>query len=183
MGGKLPAGSPSNASPWRFHARAEDLAWVFNELPEDRFEVFVCAGFVAGACGCDQRAAPPASYLHAKIRLDFDHRLSGRAEIEMARLIEFQLTDQPERKLVERAKGILQRDLAEREQAYLALQRQSPKRKRSKKSPRPLSSAKSAGLQNNVVAPGVNQDKEAVALSGVCQNIFTRTAHPQKASI
>ena len=59
------------------------------------------------------------------------------AEIEMARLEgeNSQLLQQLEtRKLVERAKGILQRDLGmNEEQAYLALQRQSRQKRRSLK--------------------------------------------------
>ena len=56
------------------------------------------------------------------------------AEIELARLEEanFTLAEQLQtRKLVERAKGILQRDLGlSEEQAYLALQRQSRQKRR-----------------------------------------------------
>jgi uroporphyrinogen-III synthase len=56
------------------------------------------------------------------------------AEIELARLEEanFTLSEQLQtRKLVERAKGILQRDLGlSEEQAYLALQRQSRQKRR-----------------------------------------------------
>jgi uroporphyrinogen-III synthase len=56
------------------------------------------------------------------------------AEIEMARLedVNSTLAEQLQtRKLVERAKGILQRDLGlSEEQAYLALQRQSRQKRR-----------------------------------------------------
>ena len=59
------------------------------------------------------------------------------AEIEMARLEceNSNLAEQLEvRKIVERAKGILQRDLGlNEEQAYLALQRQSRQKRRSMK--------------------------------------------------
>jgi uroporphyrinogen-III synthase len=59
------------------------------------------------------------------------------AEIEMARLeVENSLlTDRLEtRKVVERAKGILQRDLGiTEEEAYLAIQRQSRQRRKNKK--------------------------------------------------
>ena len=56
------------------------------------------------------------------------------AEIELARLEEANVTLAEQlqtRKLVERAKGILQRDLGlSEEQAYLALQRQSRQKRR-----------------------------------------------------
>ena len=59
------------------------------------------------------------------------------AEIELARLEEANssLTEQLEtRKIVERAKGILQRDFGlSEEQAYLALQRQSRQRRKAMK--------------------------------------------------
>ena len=59
------------------------------------------------------------------------------AEIEMARLENenSELSAQlEERKLIERAKGILQRDLGLTEQeAYLAIQKQSRQRRKSKK--------------------------------------------------
>ena len=59
------------------------------------------------------------------------------AELELARLEEANLTLSEQlqtRKLVERAKGILQRDLGlNEEQAYLALQRQSRQKRKAMK--------------------------------------------------
>ena len=79
----------------------------------------------------------PETYTRRQIRLISTIGFLVGAEIEMARLEceNSQLTDQLEtRKLVERAKGILQRDLAmNEEQAYLALQRQSRQKRKSLK--------------------------------------------------
>ena len=79
----------------------------------------------------------PHTYTRRQIRLISTIGFLVGAEIEMARLEgeNSQLLQQLEtRKLVERAKGILQRDLGmNEEQAYLALQRQSRQKRRSLK--------------------------------------------------
>jgi uroporphyrinogen-III synthase len=76
----------------------------------------------------------PHAYRKREIRLISTIGFLVGAEIELARLegVNSNLTDQLHaRKLIERAKGILQRDLGlTEEQAYLALQRQSRQKRR-----------------------------------------------------
>ena len=104
----------------------------FNELPEDTFEAFLsvpllCRGRVCGVINLQHRK--PHVYKKREVRLISTIGFLAGAEIELARLEEINsnLTDQLQaRKLVERAKAILQRELGlTEEQAYLALQRQS----------------------------------------------------------
>ncbi|HUK26329.1 MAG TPA: GAF domain-containing protein [Terriglobales bacterium] len=109
----------------------------FNELPEDRYEAFLSVpllshGRLVGVMNLQHRQ--PYDHSPREIRLISTMGFLVGAEVEMARL-ESQnshLTEQLEtRKLVERAKGILQRDLRlTEEQAYLALQRQSRQKRR-----------------------------------------------------
>jgi uroporphyrinogen-III synthase len=79
----------------------------------------------------------PHVYRQCDIRLISTVGFLVGAEIEMARLEtqNLQLSEQLEtRKLVERAKGILQRDLGfDEERAYLALQQQSRQTRKSMK--------------------------------------------------
>lgn len=112
----------------------------FNELPEDRYEAFLsvpilCRGSVVGVINLQHRE--PHKYSQREIRLIATIGFLVGAEVEMARLeIEnSRLAVQLEtRKLVERAKGILQRDLGlNEEQAYLTLQRQSRHMRKSMK--------------------------------------------------
>jgi uroporphyrinogen-III synthase len=112
----------------------------FNELPEDRFEAFLSVpllsrGRVVGVINLQNLAAH--NYDEREVTLVSTVGFLVGAEIEMARLEKekSQLADRLEvRKLVERAKGILQNDLkiSERE-AYLMLQRQSQHRRKSMK--------------------------------------------------
>jgi uroporphyrinogen-III synthase len=112
----------------------------FNELPEDRFESFLsvpvlCRGRLVGVINLQNRE--PHSYTKQEIRLISTMGFLVGAEIEMARLEEksSQLSEELEtRKLVERAKGILQRGarLSE-EEAYLSLRRQSRQQRKSMK--------------------------------------------------
>jgi uroporphyrinogen-III synthase len=104
----------------------------FNELPEDRYEAFLsvpilCRGRLVGVINLQHRQ--PHSYTRQEIRLLSTIGFFVGAEIEMARLEEksSQLSEELEaRKVVERAKGILQRDLrVSEEEAYLVLRRQS----------------------------------------------------------
>ena len=113
---------------------------VFNELPEDRFEAFLSVpllsrGRVVGVINLQNIAAH--DYTEHEISLVSTVGFLVGAEIEMARLEKekSQLVDRLEvRKLVERAKGILQHDLKISEQeAYLMLQRQSQHRRKSMK--------------------------------------------------
>lgn len=123
------------------HNASQDVRFkVFNELPEDSYEAFLSVpilsrGRVVGVINLQHR--DPHTYTRRQIRLIATIGFLVGAEIEMARLEgeNSQLLRQLEtRKLVERAKGILQRDLGmNEEQAYLALQRQSRQKRRSLK--------------------------------------------------
>jgi uroporphyrinogen-III synthase len=104
----------------------------FHELPEDSYEGFLsvplmCRGRVVGVINIQHRK--PHVYRRREIRLISTVGFLVGAEIEMARLEDANsnLWEKLQtRKVVERAKGILQRDLGlSEEQAYLALQRQS----------------------------------------------------------
>jgi len=109
----------------------------FNELPEDRFEAFLsvpilCRDRVVGVINVQHRL--PHKYTARQIRLITTIGFLVGAEIELARLESANLHLSAEletRKLVERAKGILQRDLNLTEaDAYLTLQRQSRQRRK-----------------------------------------------------
>jgi len=112
----------------------------FNELPEDRFESFLSVpllsrGCIVGVINLQNRE--PHTYSKLEIRLISTIGFLVGAEIELARLEEksSQLTEELEtRKVVERAKGILQREsrLSE-EEAYLTLRRQSRQQRKSMK--------------------------------------------------
>jgi putative methionine-R-sulfoxide reductase with GAF domain len=113
---------------------------AFNELPEDRFEAFLSVpilsrGRLAGVINLQNRS--PYRYDKRDIRVLSTIGLLVGAEIEMARLESenSRLSNKLEaRKLVERAKGIVQRELRlNEEQAYLALQRESRRRGKSMK--------------------------------------------------
>jgi len=112
----------------------------FNELPEDRYEAFLSVplfsrGRLVGVMNLQHRESHV--YTPRDIRLLSTIGSLAGAEIELARLEteNSDLSQQLEtRKLVERAKGILQRDLGlTEEQAYLSLQRQSRQKRRSMK--------------------------------------------------
>jgi signal transduction protein with GAF and PtsI domain len=105
---------------------------AFHQLPEDRFEAFLSVpistrGKVVGVINVQQRE--PYVFSQREIRLIATAGFLVGAEIEMARLenANSELSEQLNtRKAVERAKGILQRDLRlSEEQAYLTLQSQS----------------------------------------------------------
>ncbi len=104
----------------------------FNELPEDTYEAFLSVpllsrGRVVGVINVQHRQ--PHVHNAEEIRLISTIGFLVGAEIEMARLESensnlYELLET--RKLIERAKGILQRDLGlDEEHAYLALQQQS----------------------------------------------------------
>jgi len=112
----------------------------FNELPEDRYESFLSVpllsrGRPVGVINLQNRE--PHTYSKQEIRLISTIGFLVGAEIEMARLEEksSQLTEELEtRKVVERAKGILQRESAiTEEEAYLTLRRQSRQQRKSMK--------------------------------------------------
>src|SRR5712672_4567358 len=109
----------------------------FHELPEDSYEAFLsvplmCRGRVVGVINLQHRQHHV--YRRREIRLISAIGFLVGAEIELARLEEVNsnLTDQLQtRKIVERAKGILQRDFGmSEEQAYLTLQRQSRQKRK-----------------------------------------------------
>ena len=112
----------------------------FHELPEDSYEAFLSVplttrGRVVGVINlqhCQHHV-----YRRREIRLISMVGFLVGAEIEMARLEEANsnLSEQLQtRKIVERAKGILQRDLGlSEEQAYLTLQRQSRQKRKAMK--------------------------------------------------
>ena len=112
----------------------------FNELPEDRYEAFLSVplfsrGRLVGVMNLQHR--DPHVYSSRDIRLLSTVGYLAGAEIELARL-ETQNSDLSQqletRKIVERAKGILQRDLGlTEEQAYLSIQRQSRQKRRTMK--------------------------------------------------
>ena len=113
---------------------------LFNELPEDHYEAFLsvpvlCRGRLVAVINLQHRF--PHEHSRAEIQLVATIGFLVGAEIELARLEleNTQLSERLEtRKAVERAKGILQRDLGITEQeAYLAIQRQSRQRRRSKR--------------------------------------------------
>jgi FixJ family two-component response regulator len=111
---------------------------VFHELPEDRFEAFlsvplVSGGRLVGVINVQSRAAHV--YTQREIGLVSAIGFLVGAEVERARLEteNSELTGKLEaRKIVERAKGILQRELKISEtEAYRILQRESQQRRRS----------------------------------------------------
>ena len=113
---------------------------TFHELPEDHYEAFLSVpilsrGRVVGVINLQHRE--PHVYTRRQIRLISMIGFLVGGEIEMARLKgeNSQLQHQLEpRKLLERAKGILQRDLGlDEEQAYLTLQRQARQKRRTLK--------------------------------------------------
>jgi len=120
------------------HGAASDARFqFFNELPEDRFESFLSVpllsrGRVVGVLNLQKRA--PHVYSEREISLISSVGFLVGAEIELACLEreKSQLADQLQlRKIVERAKGIMQRELKISEpEAYAMLQRQSQQRRR-----------------------------------------------------
>src|SRR5215217_1806239 len=113
---------------------------TFNELPEDRYEAFLSVpvlsrGKLVGVINLQDRS--PHQHSKREIQLVSMIGFLVGAEIEMARLEmeNTQLSERLEaRKVLDRAKGILQRDLGiTEEEAYLTIQRQSRQRRKSKK--------------------------------------------------
>jgi uroporphyrinogen-III synthase len=118
-------------------AYADPRFKLFNELPEDRFEAFlsvplISRGRLVGVLNLQNQA--PYWYDDCEIGLLSTIGFLVGAEIEMARLEgeNLQLAERlAMRKLVERAKGILQTELMISEpEAYLMLRRQSQQRRR-----------------------------------------------------
>jgi signal transduction protein with GAF and PtsI domain len=113
---------------------------MFSELPEDRYEAFLSVpilsrGRVVGVINLQNRLAH--AHTRREIKLISTMGFLVGAEIESARLdgeISELSTQLATRKVVERAKGILQRDLGlSEEDAYLAIQRQSRQKRKTMK--------------------------------------------------
>lgn len=113
---------------------------MFQDLPEDRFEAFLSVPVISrsklvGVINVQHRQ--PHTHSRREIQLISMIGFLVGAEIEMARLEEenSELSEQLEtRKLLDRAKGILQRDAGmTEEEAHLAIQRQSRQRRKTKK--------------------------------------------------
>ncbi len=111
---------------------------AFVNLPEDRFEAMlcvpvICANRVVGVLNLQHRE--PYQHTNLEQRVLATVGILVGAEIERARLEteNSELTDRLEtRKMVEKAKGILQRDLGlSEEEAYRNMQRESRQRRRS----------------------------------------------------
>lgn len=122
------------------HAFEDPRFRVFNELPEDRYDAFLSVpvlsrGKLVGVINVQH--GEPHEHSRREIQLISTIGFLVGAEIEMARLeVEnSQLSERLEaRKVVDRAKGILQRDLGiTEEEAYLTIQRQSRQRRKTKK--------------------------------------------------
>ncbi len=111
---------------------------MFHELPEDNFEAFLSIpitgrGKLVGVINLQHRQ--PHEFTHREVQLMSTIGFLVGAEVELARLENenIQLAGQLQtRKILERAKGILQRDLkVSEEEAYLMLQKQSRQRRKS----------------------------------------------------
>jgi uroporphyrinogen-III synthase len=122
------------------HAFEDPRFQTFNELPEDRYEAFLSVpvlsrGNMVGVINLQHRQ--PHEHSRRDMQLISMIGFLVGAEIEMARLeVEnSQLSERLEtRKILDRAKGILQRDLSiSEEEAYLTIQRQSRQRRKTKK--------------------------------------------------
>jgi uroporphyrinogen-III synthase len=110
---------------------------LFNQLPEDRFESFlsvpvISRGRVAGVINLQNRTIHNYDESEIQIVSTIGLLVGAAVEITLLETKASQLSDQLEtRKLVERAKGILQRDLGITEEgAYAALQRESCRRRK-----------------------------------------------------
>ncbi len=122
------------------HAFEDPRFQIFNELPEDHYEAFLsvpvlCRGRLVAVINLQHRH--PHEHTWAEIQLIATIGFLVGAEIALARLESenSELSERLEtRKIVERAKGVLQRDLGlGEEEAYLTIQRQSRQRRRTKR--------------------------------------------------
>lgn len=122
------------------NAAADPRFKAFKDLPEDRFEAFLSVpllsrGKLVGVINVQHKK--PHEHTQREIQLLSTIGFLVGAEIEMARLEmeREELSDRLEtRKIIDRAKGILQRDLKiDEESAYAALRKQSRQKRRSMK--------------------------------------------------
>jgi uroporphyrinogen-III synthase len=113
---------------------------VFHDLPEDQYEAFLSVpvlsrGKLVGVTNVQHRE--PHHHTQREIQLISTVGFLVGAEIEMARLEgeNTQLSERlEERKVIDRAKGLLQRALGiSEEDAYITIQRQSRQRRKTKK--------------------------------------------------
>jgi signal transduction protein with GAF and PtsI domain len=119
------------------HASTDTRFRMFHDLPEDLYEAFLsvpilCRGRVVGVINLQHRQ--PHHHTEREIRLITTIGYLVGAELELARIetekaeIQRQLEN---RKLMERAKGILQRQLSvDEENAYLTLQKLSRQKRK-----------------------------------------------------
>jgi len=121
-------------------AYADPRFMLFNELPEDCFQAFlsvplVSGGELVGVINLQNRM--PQRYGKREINLVATIGFLVGAEVQRARLEseKSELSDQLEkRKVLDRAKGILQRELKlTEEEAYRTMQRESQQRRKSMK--------------------------------------------------
>jgi signal transduction protein with GAF and PtsI domain len=122
------------------HASADPRFQMFNELPEDKYEAFLSVpvlsrGRLVGVINLQHRR--PHEYSRREIQVISMMGFLVGAEIELVRLEgeNTLLSERLEaRKVVDRAKGILQRDMGiTEEEAYLTIQRQSRQRRKTKR--------------------------------------------------
>jgi signal transduction protein with GAF and PtsI domain len=119
------------------HASTDPRFRMFHDLPEDLYEAFLsvpilCRGRVVGVINLQHRQ--PHHHTEREIRLITTIGYLVGAELELARIetekaeMQRQLEN---RKLMERAKGILQRQLSvDEENAYLTLQKLSRQKRK-----------------------------------------------------
>jgi signal transduction protein with GAF and PtsI domain len=119
------------------HASTDTRFRMFHDLPEDLYEAFLsvpilCRGRVVGVINLQHRQ--PHHHTEREIRLITTIGYLVGAELELARIetekaeMQRQLEN---RKLMERAKGILQRQLSvDEENAYLTLQKLSRQKRK-----------------------------------------------------
>jgi len=122
------------------HAFEDPRFQVFNEIPEDHYEAFLsvpvlCRGRLVAVINLQHRH--PHEHSWSEIQLVSTVGFLVGAEIALARLESenSELFERLEtRKVLDRAKGILQRDLGiSEEEAYLTIQKQSRQRRKSKR--------------------------------------------------
>jgi uroporphyrinogen-III synthase len=119
------------------HASTDPRFRMFHDLPEDLFEAFLsvpilCRGRVVGVINLQHRQ--PHHHTEREIRLITTIGFLVGAELELARIETEKMEMQRQletRKLMERAKGILQRQLSvDEENAYLTLQKMSRQKRK-----------------------------------------------------
>jgi uroporphyrinogen-III synthase len=122
------------------HASLDPRFKVFNELPEDTYEAMlsvpaISRGRLVSVINVQHKESHVYNSREIKAISTIGHLVG--AAIEMARLEDevTQLSDKlATRKIVERAKGVMQRDLAISEaEAYMIIQRQARQRRKSMK--------------------------------------------------